>query len=55
MKMDHLISVRPRDLMIDNKNNKKENLPADHKVKLKEIEKRAKYQDLARELKNYET
>ena len=28
---------------------------ADHRVKLKESEKRDKYQDLARELKNYRT
>ena len=30
-------------------------VPADHKVKLKESEKRDKYLDLARELKNYGT
>ena len=29
-------------------------VPANHRVKLKESEKRDKYVDLARELKNYE-
>ena len=29
--------------------------PADYRVKLKESEKRDKYQDLAKELKNYAT
>ena len=51
---DHLISTRRSDLVIINK--KKENLsncglfvPADQRVKLKENEKRDKYQDLSRE------
>ena len=30
-------------------------VPADHRIKLEESEKRDKYPDLARELKNYET
>ena len=29
--------------------------PADHRIKLKELEKRDKYLDLAREIKNYGT
>ena len=50
MQMDHLILVRRPDLVIVNK---KENfaVPADHRVKLEEGEKRDKYLDLARELK----
>ena len=54
---DYLISARRPDLIIINK--KKENLqncrlcvPADHRIKLKECEKRDKYLDLAIELKN---
>ena len=54
--MDHLISVRKPDLIIINK--KKITckivdiaVPADHKIKLKECEKKDKYLDLARELK----
>ena len=54
---DHLIPARRADLIIIN-NNKKENLqiidfavPADHRIKLKECEKKDKYLDLARELK----
>ena len=53
---DHLIPARRTDLIIIN--NKKENLqnsrfavPADHRIKLKECEKRDKYLDLPRELK----
>ena len=53
---DHLISARRPDLKVINK--KKENLqnldfavPADHRIKLKESEKKDKYLDLARELK----
>ena len=53
---DHLISARRPDLIIINK--KKENLQnswtavsADHRIKLKECEKKDKYLDLARELK----
>ena len=53
----HLISARQPDLIIIM--NKKEKIyrivdfaaPADHRVKLKEYEKRDKYVDLARELK----
>ena len=54
---DHLISTRRPDLIIIN-NKKKENLqncrlccPADHRIKLREYEKKDKYLDLARELK----
>ena len=54
---DHLISARRPDLIIINK--KKERIckivdfavSADHRIKLKECEKRDKYLDLARELK----
>ena len=53
---DHLISARSPDLIIINK--KKKNckivdftVPADHRIKLKEREKKDKYLDLARELK----
>ena len=53
---DHLISARRPDLIIINK---KERIckivdfavPADHRIKLKESEKKDKYLDLARELK----
>ena len=55
--MDHLISARRPYLVLIN-NNKKRNyrivdfvVPVDHRVKLKESEKKDKYQDLARELK----
>ena len=55
---DHLISARRPDLIIITKKKRKENLqnvdfavPADHRIKLKECEKRDKYLDLARELK----
>ena len=56
---DHLISARRPDLIIINKKKKKKKIckivdfavPADHKIKLKECEKRDKYLDLARELK----
>ena len=51
-----LISARWPDLVVVNK---KDNLdlavPANHRVKQNESEKRDKYQDLARELKNYST
>ena len=55
---DHLISARRPDLIIIN-NKKKRRLckivdftvPADHRIKLKECEKKDKYLDLARELK----
>ena len=57
---DHLISARRPDLIIINKNKKICKIfdfavPADHKIILKECEKRDKYLDLARELKNYGT
>ena len=55
---DHLISTRRPDLIIINKKKKKKickivdfAVPADHRIKLKECEKRDKYLDLARELK----
>ena len=57
---DHLISARRPDLIIIiiNKKKKKKNckivdfaVPADHRIKLKECEKKDKYLDLARELK----
>ena len=55
---DHLISARRPDLIIINKKKKKKIckivdfvIPADHRIKLKEYEKRDKYLDLARELK----
>ena len=54
---DHLISARRPDLIIIN-NKKMRNckivdfvVPADHRIKLKECEKKYKYLDLARELK----
>ena len=53
---DHLISARRPDLIIIN--NKKRTckivnftVPADHRIKLKECEKKDKYIDLAKELK----
>ena len=61
LQTDHLISARRPDLIIINKK-KKENLqncrlavPADHRITLKECEKRDKYLDLAREFKKYGT
>ena len=59
---DHLISVRRPDLIIiNNKNEKKRTckivnfaVPADHRIKLKECEKKDKYLDLARELEKKE-
>ena len=56
---DHLISVRRPDLKIINKKKKKKRtckivdfaVPADHRIILKECEKKDKYLDLARELK----
>ena len=54
---DHRISARRSDLIIINSNNKKRTcrfvdftVPADHRVKLKESEKKDKYLDLAREI-----
>ena len=57
---DHLISARKPDLIIINKKKKicktvDFAVPADHRIKLKECEKRDKYLSLARELKNYGT
>ena len=56
---DHQISARRPDLIIINKKKKKKRIckiddfaiPADHRIKLKECEKKDKYLDLARELK----
>ena len=55
---DHLISARRPDFIIINKKKKKRickiidfTVPADHRIKLKEYEKKDKYLDLARELK----
>ena len=55
---DHLISARRQDLITINKKKRKKickivnfAVPADHRIKLKECEKRDKYLDLARELK----
>ena len=59
MHTDHLISARRPDLKIINKKMRickivEFAFPADHRIKLKECEKRDKYLDLARELKkNY--
>ena len=57
---DHLISARRADLIIINKKKRickivNFAVPADHRIKLKECEKKDKYLDLARELKNYGT
>ena len=55
---DHLIPARRSDLIIINKKKKKRTckivdfaVPADHRIKQKECEKKDKYLDLARELK----
>ena len=50
---DHLIPARRPDLIIINQKNKIVELavPADHRIKLKECEKKDKYIDLERELK----
>ena len=53
---DHLISARRPDLMIINKKKRTCKIvdfaiPADHRIKLKECEKKDKYLDLAMELK----
>ena len=48
---DHLISTRWPDLIIINKKIVDIALPADHRIKLKECEKKDKYLDLARKLK----
>ena len=54
---DRLISARRPDLIIINKKKRTCKIvdfavPADHRIKLKECEKKDKYLDLARELKN---
>ena len=53
---NHLISARRPDLIIINKKERTWKIvdfavPADHRIKLKECEKKDKYVDLARELK----
>ena len=53
---DHLISARKPDLITINKKKRTCKIvdfavPADHRIKLKECEKKDKYIDLARELK----
>ena len=53
---DHLISARIPDLIIINKRKRIHKIvdfavPADHRINLKESEKKDKYLDLARELK----
>ena len=53
---DHLIPARRPDLIIINKKKRTCKIvdfavPADHRIKLKECEKKDKYFDLARELK----
>ena len=61
---DHLISAKRPDIIIINKKKKKEKkkkkrickivdfaVPSDHRIKLKEFEKKDKYLDFARELK----
>ena len=55
---DHLIPARRPDLIIINKKKKKRTckivdfaVPADHRIKLKECEKKDKYLNLTRELK----
>ena len=56
---DHLISARRLDLIIINKEKRfckivDFAIPADHRIKLKEYEKKDKYLDLTRELKKLE-
>ena len=57
IQMDHLIPARRPDLIIINKKKKRTckivdfAVPADHRIKLKECEKKDKYVDLAWELK----
>ena len=53
---DHIISARRPDLIVINKKKRTckvvdFDVPADHRIKLKESEKKDKYLDLARELK----
>ena len=62
---DHLISARRSDVIVIKKKKKKKKkeiakivnsaVLADHRIRLKESEKKDKYVDLARELKNYGT
>ena len=57
---DHLISARRPDLIIINKKKRTCKIvdfavPADHRIKLKECEKKDKYLDLAMKLKTYGT
>ena len=57
---NHLISARRPDLIIINKKKRIGKIvefavPADHRIKLKVCEKKDKYLDLDRELKNYGT
>ena len=57
IQMDHLISARRPDLIIINKKQRACKIvnfavPADHRIKMKECEKKDKYLDLVRELKN---
>ena len=56
---DHLISARRPDLIINKKKRTYKivnfAVPADHREKRKECEKKDKYLELPRELKNYET
>ena len=57
---DHRISARIPDLIIINKKKRTCKIvnfavPADQRIKLKESEKKDKYLDLAKELKNYRT
>ena len=57
IKMDHQFSATRPDLIIINKKARNYRImdfavPADHRIKLKECEKRDKYWDLVRELKN---
>ena len=56
LQTDHLILVKRSDLIIKNKGKKTNRyvdllVPADHRVKLKESEKKDKYLDLAKELR----
>ena len=59
IQIDHRISARIPDLTIINNKKKRERtceivefaVPADHRIKLKECEKKDKYQDLGWELK----
>ena len=57
---NHIISARRPDLKVINKKKRTRKIvdfavPADYRIKLKECEKKDKYLNLARELKNYGT